>query len=208
MAKSKRALIVSGEEDRAHLERIGTDPHSIPEHVPGATIVLRLGYGPAPSRTTGAAGMSKPSVRRRRRSPTWARRSSSTGTKRRRSSGRACGDDSGRCGARGDAEAADPRRKGLADACRARARVAGRREMVGEFVGYCRSGPRRMSCGKYRRRGLPVGSGGIKSGCGRGGDSMLQAEQRDREYLTLAGGALIKKTGPRPLALLPARGFA
>ena len=45
MAKSKRTRIVSGEEDRARLERIGTDPHSITVHVPEATIVFRLGGG-------------------------------------------------------------------------------------------------------------------------------------------------------------------
>ena len=64
MAKSKRAQIVAGEKDRARLERIRTDPHSIPEHVPGATIVLRLGDGPSLSRTTLATGMSKPTIRR------------------------------------------------------------------------------------------------------------------------------------------------
>ena len=62
MAKSKRTQIVSGEEDRAHLERIRTDPHSILKHVQRASIVLHLGDGPALSQTMRATGMSKPTV--------------------------------------------------------------------------------------------------------------------------------------------------
>ncbi len=62
MAKSRRPRIVLSEEDRVHLEKIRTDPLSIPRYVLRATIILHLGDGLTLSRTIRATGMSKPTV--------------------------------------------------------------------------------------------------------------------------------------------------
>ena len=62
MAKSRRGRIALSKEDREHLEKTKTDPHSILRHVQRATIILHPGDSLTRSQTMRATFMSKPAL--------------------------------------------------------------------------------------------------------------------------------------------------